>query len=372
MPGVAPPGPAMPVMDDREIDAGPFQRADRHRGRGLLADRAEGRKRRGLDAEHRALGVVGIGDEAAVDDVGGAGNVGQRAGDQAAGAGFGGGDRQLAHPAQIEQRAGEGAGVAAAHASLQPSLQGRRMVALAVAAMPSSRPVKPSRSLVVAFTATREMLTPVISAMRARMVSRSGPIFGRSQIIVTSRLAMRPPRAVTRSTAYFRNWSEAAPFHLRIAGRKVRADIAVGQRAEDGVDQRMQADIAVGMGEKAACVRHAHAADHQMIAVAEGVHVIAGAGPDVAELGGEAGFLADKIFGRGEFHVGRIAFKGRYRQSRPFRQRGIVGEIAAAVARGAAMGLEDDIETKRLRRLRDAQPRALGRRLDIAGCRRPA
>ena len=31
------------------------------------------------------------------------------------------------------------------------------MVALAVAAMPSSRPVKPSRSLVVAFTATREM-----------------------------------------------------------------------------------------------------------------------------------------------------------------------------------------------------------------------
>ena len=46
------------------------------------------------------------------------------------------------------------------------------MVALAVAAMPSSRPVKPSRSLVVAFTATREISTPEISAMRARMVSR--------------------------------------------------------------------------------------------------------------------------------------------------------------------------------------------------------
>ena len=59
------------------------------------------------------------------------------------------------------------------------------MVALAVAAMPSSRPVKPSRSLVVAFTATREMFTPEISLMRARMVSRSGPIFGRSQISVT-------------------------------------------------------------------------------------------------------------------------------------------------------------------------------------------
>jgi hypothetical protein len=79
------------------------------------------------------------------------------------------------------------------------------MVALAVAAMPSSRPVKPSFSLVVAFTATREMFTPVISAMRARMTSRNGPIFGRSQIKVTSRLAMRPPRAATRSIAYFRN-----------------------------------------------------------------------------------------------------------------------------------------------------------------------
>src|SRR5258705_8703273 len=85
---------------------------------------------------------------------------------------------------------------------------------------------------------------------------------------------------------------------LRIARRKVRTDIAVRQRAEDGVDQGMQADVAVGMGEKAASVRHAYAAEHQMIAVAEGVHVVAGAGSDVAELGGEAGFLADEGFWR--------------------------------------------------------------------------
>jgi hypothetical protein len=105
---------------------------------------------------------------------------------------------------------------------------------------------------------------------------------------------------------------------------------------------------------KTAGVRHAYAAEHQMIAVAEGVHVIAGAGSDVAELGGEACFLADEIFRRCQFHVCRIAFKGRYRQSRPFRERRIVGEIAAAVARGATMGIENDIEAKRLRRLRDS------------------
>src|SRR6202035_3924492 len=56
-----------------------------------------------------------------------------------------------------------------------------------------------------------------------------------------------------------------------LARRKMRADIAVGERAENGVDQRMQADIAVGMGEKASAVRHADPANHQMIAIAEGM-----------------------------------------------------------------------------------------------------
>src|SRR6266849_6584803 len=102
---------------DGKIDPGFLQRADRHRGRGLLADRAECRKRRCLDPEHHPLGVVGISDKAAVDHVRRSGDIGQCAGDQAAGAGFRGRDGQLAHPAEIEQRAGEGAGVAAAHFS---------------------------------------------------------------------------------------------------------------------------------------------------------------------------------------------------------------------------------------------------------------
>ena len=71
---------------DGEVDVGALQRADRHRGRGLLADRAKTLERRGLDAQHRPLGLIGVSDKTAVDDVGGAGNIGQRAGDQAAGA----------------------------------------------------------------------------------------------------------------------------------------------------------------------------------------------------------------------------------------------------------------------------------------------
>ncbi len=125
------------------------------------------------------------------------------------------------------------------------------MVALAVAAMPSSRPVKPSRSLVVAFTAMREMSTPDISAiLRAHGIAQRAdfrPLADHGDFEIGDASA-------ARGDALDRVFQEAVgggAFPLRIAGRKMRADIAIGQRAQDGVDQRMQADIAVGMGEKA-------------------------------------------------------------------------------------------------------------------------
>ncbi|MEY9588887.1 hypothetical protein ABIA06_001178 [Bradyrhizobium yuanmingense] len=128
----------------------------------------------------------------------------------------------------------------------------------------------------------------------------------------------------------------------------------------------MQADIAVGMSQETLGVRHAHAADHDMVAFAEGVHVVAGADPDVAELGGQARFLAHEILGSCELHVGNIAFKGCNRQSRPFGNRGIVGEIRASIPCRTTMRLEDDVETKGLRRLCDPQGSALRRGLDVA------
>ena len=177
---------------------------------------------------------------------------------------------------------------------------------------------------------------------------------------------MRPPRAVTRSTAYFRKRSDAAPFHCGSLGGKCEPISPSASAPRMASTSACRPTSPSECARKPLCVRHAHAADHQMIAVAEGVHVVAGAGPDIAEHGAKAGFLADEIFRRRQFHVRRIAFKGRHRQSRPFRERRVVGEIAAAIARGAAMGIENHIEAKRLRRLRDAQPRALRRGLDIA------
>jgi hypothetical protein len=82
------------------------------------------------------------------------------------------------------------------------------------------------------------------------------------------------------------------------------------------------------------------------------------------------GFLADEIFGGRQFHVCRIAFKCRHRQSRPFRKRRVVGEIKAALAGGAAMGIEYHVKAKGLWRLRDPQPCAIRRRLDVAALAR--
>ena len=116
--------------------------------------------------------------------------------------------------------------------------------------MPSPRPVKPSFSLVVAFTATRPTSMPASSAMlRAHGVAmRPDP----RRLAHDGEIEMRDA-AAARGDALDREGEEAvgrgaAP--LRIAGRKMRADVAVGQRAEDGVGQRMQRDVGVGMADQ--------------------------------------------------------------------------------------------------------------------------
>ena len=59
------------------------------------------------------------------------------------------------------------------------------------------------------------------------------------------------------------------------------ADVAGRQRAIDRVGQRMHADIGIRMAEQCAIVRHAHAAEHDMIALGEGMNVEALAAADI-------------------------------------------------------------------------------------------
>ena len=136
---------------------------------------------------------------------------------------------------------------------------------------------------------------------------------------------------------------------LRIARREMHADVAVGERAEDGVDQRMQHHIGVGMAGNATAVRDAHAAEPDVIAVGELMHVGAGARAHVAERGHRRGFGADEVLGRGELHVAGFALEGGHGHAGPFGERCVVGEVVAGGGRGAAVRVEQGGEAERLR-----------------------
>jgi hypothetical protein len=102
---------------DREINIGMFECAERHSDGDFLAHRAEGLELRRLNAEHRVLGFIGVGDEATIDDIGRAGHFGQRGGDKTASTGLGGCDLEFTHPAEIEEGAGQRPCGAVAHVS---------------------------------------------------------------------------------------------------------------------------------------------------------------------------------------------------------------------------------------------------------------
>src|SRR5690606_31432417 len=67
----------------------------------------------------------------------------------------------------------------------------------------------------------------------------------------------------------------------RIRRWEMPADVAQGQRAQDRIAQGMDDHVAVGVRQHAALVGDPHAAQHRVIAVAEGMHVIALSDPDV-------------------------------------------------------------------------------------------
>src|SRR5205823_7119102 len=73
-------------------------------------------------------------------------------------------------------------------------------LATAIAAMPSRRPRSPSPSGLLAFTLTRSMSSPSVSASRLAIPSRCGASRGASASTVASTLTSRPPREVTSST----------------------------------------------------------------------------------------------------------------------------------------------------------------------------
>src|SRR5258705_7381112 len=141
----------------------------------------------------------------------------------------------------------------------------------------------------------------------------------------------------------------------------MRPDIAVRERAQDGVDQRMEAWIGVRMPREPAVVRNFYPSEPDVIAVREGMHVIAVAGPDIAERGELPGLGPGKILRRRELDVAGLAIKHVDRHAGPFGQGGIIGEMVAARRQRLAMGRQQGVEPEGLRSLETAQAGPLDR-----------
>ena len=219
--------------------------------------------------------------------------------------------------------------------------------------MPSMRPVKPSRSLVVALTEMRPGATPSMSASLAIMAGACGVIFGRSHTRVTSALASTPPFAAMRPAAWRRKRAEFGVLPTRLAGRKMPADIALGERAVNGVAQRVDADIGVGMPGEPAVMRHLDAAQDQAAALGQRMHVIAGADARDQRTQQDA-FQPHQILLVGQLDVVLGAGDQRDRVPGRFQDGGVVG----GAGRGGAVQSEQQRKVERLRGLRPVQPGA--------------
>lgn len=140
----------------------------------------------------------------------------------------------------------------------------------------------------------------------------------------------------------------AAP--LRIARREMRADIAVGERAEQGIGQGVERDVAIGMGDDALIMSDPDATKPDMVAGTEGMDIVAGAdsrheGPAGVSRGPQ------EIRGMGQLHISRVALEGRDRVTGPLHQGGIVGEAVQQGCLRSFMGVEQRPEAESLRRL---------------------
>ena len=110
----------------------------------------------------------------------------------------------------------------------------------------------------------------------------------------------------------------AAP--LRIARRKMHADVAVGERAEDRVDQRMQRDVGIGMAGEPACMRDSarRRARHDRRRL-EGMHVVAVPVRMSPSAASRVALGAGEILRRGQLDVAALALEHGDRHARPIR-----------------------------------------------------
>jgi hypothetical protein len=147
---------------------------------------------------------------------------------------------------------------------------------------------------------------------------------------------------------------------LRVAGREMRADIALGQGAIDRIGQRVQTHIRIRMSLQATVMRHGHAAQHHVIAGAETMHVKAVAGADIHVCPFEDTGRAVEIARCRDLEVVFVPRHDGHVEPCGPRHLHVIGRITLK----SRMGGKDRGEVKALRRLRPPEPVTRNRPLD--------
>ena len=148
---------------------------------------------------------------------------------------------------------------------------------------------------------------------------------------------------------------------LRITGRKMAADVAGTDGTEQGVGERVQAYIGIGMADQAGIEWDCDSAQHHVIAGTEAVHIESEAGADGAPA--EEALGAGEVLAGGHLDVVLAARNQRHGQAGPFSDGGVVGEIGASET---AVRRQDVGIAERLGRLRPPQAGAVDGGLDYA------
>ena len=105
------------------------------------------------------------------------------------------------------------------------------------------------------------------------MAARCAAMRGASASTVTSALTSAEPAFVHHRGHGAQEQPAVGAAIARIGVRKMTADVALAERPQHGIAQRMDHHVAVGVRDDAAVVGNAHAAEHDVVAVAERMHV---------------------------------------------------------------------------------------------------
>ena len=138
---------------------------------------------------------------------------------------------------------------------------------------------------------------------------------------------------------------------MRIAWRKMCADVAIGEGAQYCIGECVQCDVGVGMAGEGVAMCNVDSTKCNVVTGAKGMHIQSRTGAHIAECSRLNSFRTCEIFRCGELDVARLAREHAHFHASPFGDCSIVGKIITPLRGGAPMRFKQRGKCESLRRL---------------------